>query len=99
MQQYMKQFKMIKIILLLLISFTAQAASIYAPDGKYLGEYSENRFDRNSISNHYGRYGSRYSQDSINNPYSKYGNRNSWQSPYNPYVISTPQQQRRWQHD
>jgi hypothetical protein len=82
-----------KIIILLLLSFTAQAASLYAPDGTYLGEYSANRFDRNSISNPYGKYGSRYSQDSINNPYSKYGNRNSWQSPYNPYVISRPQNQ------
>ena len=41
--------------------------------GKYLGELSENPYRMDSISNPYGRYGSRYSSDSIRNPYGRYG--------------------------
>ena len=51
----------------------SQAASLYAPDGTYLGELSANQFDPNSTSNPYGKYGSEYSPTSINNPYGKYG--------------------------
>lgn len=40
-----------------------------SPSGKYLGNLNDNRYDSNSISNPYGRYGNQYSQDSINNPY------------------------------
>jgi len=43
--------------------------------GGYLGEYSANRYDPDSTSNPYGRYGSRFSQDSINNPFSQHFNR------------------------
>ena len=48
----------------------------------YLGTLNGNRYDPNSVSNPYGRYGSPYSSTSIKNPYSKYG------SPYSS--ISNP---------
>ena len=56
---------------------------IIAPDGTYRGNLNNNRFDPNSISNPYGRYGNPYSPDSVNNPYSPYGN------PYSP-LYSNP---------
>ena len=68
----------------------AEAASLYAPDGTYLGELSANQFDPNSTSNPYGKYGSQFSPTSINNPYSQYGSELSNQSPNNPYA-STPE--------
>jgi hypothetical protein len=61
---------------------------IYAPDGQYLGNLNNNRYDPNSVANPYGQYGSRYSPNSVNNPYSAYGN------PYSPNY-SNPYQQRR----
>lgn len=42
---------------------------LYSPSGKFRGNLNDNRYDSNSISNPYGRYGSRYSNESINNPY------------------------------
>jgi hypothetical protein len=38
-------------------------------DGNYRGNLNGNRYDPNSVSNPYGRYGSEYSSESINNPY------------------------------
>jgi len=37
--------------------------------GDYRGNLNGNKYDPNSISNPYGRYGSKYSPDSLNNPY------------------------------
>lgn len=53
-------------------------------EGNYLGNLNSNRFDPDSISNPFGRYGSRYSPDSVNNPYGQYG------SPYSPYSARNP---------
>jgi hypothetical protein len=39
-------------------------------NGRYRGNLNNNKFDPNSISNPYGRYGSPYSSESINNPFS-----------------------------
>jgi hypothetical protein len=50
---------------------------IFAPNGQYLGNLNNNRYDPNSVANPYGQYGSRYSPNSINNPYGQYGNRYS----------------------
>jgi hypothetical protein len=77
----------------LLVSGPALAAPPYIVDGetgKYLGNLSTNRYDPNSVSNPYGRYGSRYSPDSINNPYGQYGSRYSPDSARNPYALSPP---------
>jgi hypothetical protein len=68
----------------------AQTPMIVAPDGKYLGNLSTNRYDPDSVSNPYGQYGSRYSPDSINNPYGQYGSRYSPDSARNPYALGQP---------
>ena len=77
---------------LLIASGTAFADSPYlvSPDGKYLGNLNNNRYDPDSVSNPYGRYGSKYSADSINNPYGSYGSRYSDKSPNNPYATQAP---------
>ena len=51
----------------------------------YMGNLNTNQYDRNSINNPYGRYGSKYSSQSINNPYSKYGRAYGSDSINNPY--------------
>ena len=48
------------------------------------GRLSDNPYDPESVSNPYGRYGSKYSPDSINNPYGA-GSRYREDSPNNPY--------------
>lgn len=68
----------------------AQSPYIVSPDGTYLGSLNSNRYDPDSVSNPYGRYGSRYSSDSINNPYGEYGSRYSNKSANNPYASQAP---------
>ena len=58
--------------------------------GKYLGRLSSNPYDPDSVSNPYGRYGSKYSTDSINNPYGDYGSKYSDKSVNNPYATDAP---------
>jgi hypothetical protein len=77
----------------------SQPPQIYSPDGKYLGNLSDNPYDPNSVSNPYGRYGSPYSPDSINNPYGRYGSPYSPESPNNPYAIGRPGHERRLGYD
>ena len=77
------------IISLVIHVMPADAASLYAPDGTYLGELSANQFDPNSTSNPYGKYGSQFSPTSINNPNGQYGSQFSPQSPNNPYATSS----------
>ena len=62
------------------------APKLYASDGTYLGKMSANKYDPESISNPYGKYGSEYSADSVNNPYGRYGSKYSSESPNNPYA-------------
>lgn len=61
-----------------------QRSCLIADDGQFLGNISDNQYDRESILNQYGPYGSQYSPTSIFNPYSKYG------SPYGQYSIQNP---------
>jgi hypothetical protein len=56
----------------------------------YLGTLNSNRYDSNSVSNPYGRYGSPYSSTSIKNPYGKYGNPYSSSGASNPYTTGGP---------
>lgn len=57
---------------------------LFDSSGTYRGNLSANRYDPNSISNPYGRYGSRYSPDSIHNPYGA-GSAYRLDSPLNPF--------------
>lgn len=87
-----------KLIIALAIATSASSIvpSIAGPQlydkqtGKYLGNLSNNRYDANSTSNPYGRYGSEYSADSINNPYGRYGSRYSSDSANNPQATNPP---------
>ena len=82
---------MILLIVSLMFNFKdAFSASLYAPDGTYLGEMTANPMAYNSTSNPLSQYGSELSPTSINNPYSQYGSELSNQSPNNPYA-STPE--------
>lgn len=79
-------------IALLLFSNSVFAASLYAPNGTYLGEVGGSKWAVNSTANPYGIYGSRSSAVSINNPTGLYGSRSSTQSPNNPYNVTQPAQ-------
>jgi hypothetical protein len=46
-----------------------QAPKLYDNQGNYMGNFSSNKYDPNSVSNPYGKFGNRYSPSSINNPY------------------------------
>ena len=54
-----------------------QTYNLYNSQGDYRGKIGASRYDSDSVTNPYGRYGSKYSSDSINN---KYG----IGSPYHP---------------
>lgn len=58
--------------------------ALYDSQGQYRGRLNNNRYDSESISNPYGRYGSQYSSESINNPYGA-GSPYRSDSPNNPY--------------
>jgi hypothetical protein len=57
--------------------------------GRYLGQYSANKFDSDSTSNPFGA-GSQYKTDGVNNPYSRYGSKYSSDSATNPYTTNAP---------
>jgi len=77
-------------ILLFATNVYAESPYLVSPDGKYLGKLNNNRYDPDSVSNPYGKYGSKYSPDSINNPYGTYGSKYSDKSPNNPYATNSP---------
>lgn len=82
----------ITIILLILVvpKFIYAQCGYDDDEGEYLGEYSSNLYDSDSVSNPYGQYGSEYSPNSINNPYGQYGSPYSPKSANNPYATNTP---------
>jgi hypothetical protein len=49
--------------------YATDAPKLYDSQGNYRGKLSTNRFDPDSVSNPYGRYGNPYSPDSVRNPY------------------------------
>jgi len=75
-------------ILLVALVLFVQVGLVAADD--YLGEYSSNPYDPDSVSNPYGSHGSSYSPNSINNPYGQYGSPYSPQSATNPYATDAP---------
>ncbi len=83
-----------KIILLGMIAFIILMINLeisYADDDEqYLGEYSSNSLDSDSVSNPVGQYGSEISPNSINNPIGRYGSSISPHSVNNPLATDTP---------
>jgi hypothetical protein len=61
-----------------------------AVDGQFLGKITNDPYDRDSILNEYGPYGSPYSTTSIFNEYSDYGSQYGNNSVNNPYCSSPP---------
>jgi len=49
--------------------YATEAPMLYDAQGKYMGNFSSNQYDPNSVSNPYGKYGNPYSPSSINNPF------------------------------
>jgi hypothetical protein len=70
--------------------YTTEGGRLYSADDTYLGRLNANKYDQESVSNPYGKYGSEYSPSSVNNPYSAYGSPYSVQSPTNPYTVTPP---------
>ena len=52
---------------------TGNSPQLRDSEGNFRGNLNSNSYDPDSVSNPYGRYGSRYSADSVNNPYGNYG--------------------------
>ena len=69
---------------------TSAGSYLQAQDGQYLGTITNNIYDRSSILNEYGPYGSGYSPTSIFNPYSKYGSEYGQHSINNTYCSKPP---------
>lgn len=77
------------ILFVMLISFSlvyGQTSTAKNQKYKYLGKYSANKYDPESIANRYGQYGNKLSPESVNNPYSPYGSPYSPSSIHNQYV-------------
>ena len=66
------------------------ASYLEAQNSQFLGKIVPNRYDRQSILNKYGPYGSSYSATSIFNKYSDYGSRYGNNSVNNPYCTTPP---------
>lgn len=71
-------------------AFAQNSPYIVSPDGQFLGNLNNNRYDPNSVANPFGKYGSPYSNNSINNPYGRYGSPYSSHSATNPYATNSP---------
>ena len=82
------------LLILAAVTLTATIASaqvqLYGSNGQYLGNLNSNRFDPNSVSNPFGRYGSQFSPDSINNPFSQWGSQFSPNGVRNPFATGGP---------
>jgi hypothetical protein len=63
---------------------------LVSPEGNYLGNLNLNRYDPDSVSNPYGKYGSKYSPESVNNLFGTYGSPYSPQGVKNPYATEAP---------
>ncbi len=56
----------------------------------FLGCFTCNNYDKNSIWNTYGTYGSKYSSNSIWNKYGSFGGKYNMYSPFNNYATTPP---------
>ncbi len=89
--------KKLAILLLagILLGSTISAANtiklyLYAADGTFLGCLTEDKYEKDSIWNKYGNYGSIFSEESIWNEYGPYGASYNEQSPWNKHSMDPP---------
>jgi len=68
-----------------------QGNYLMSRDGKFLGRLTSNRFDKDSIFNEFGPYGSKFRTESIFNTFGPYGSKFSTTSPWNPFAQSPPE--------
>lgn len=93
-----KQKNMNKIVFTLLLLFTSATTSfcqtlhLYGGQNhdEYLGCLNCSNYDKNSIWNEYGTYGSSYNSKSIWNEYGTYGSEYNSNSPWNAYASNPP---------
>lgn len=78
----------------LVISALVQGQTLHIYGGNnhdvYLGCLNCNKYDKNSIWNAYGTYGSKYNSNSIWNAYGTYGSKYNSASPWNSYFNDPP---------
>lgn len=84
----MKTIAAVIVLATVMGSARAGPPGIYSEDGQYLGDASANQFDKNSVSNPFGKYGNPQNRDSINNPQGRYGSPLSEDSVNNPFAKS-----------
>lgn len=87
--------RLIATILLLLVCLTTWSQkTLHIFGGKdhdvYLGCLNCDNYNKNSIWNTYGTYGSKYNTNCIWNTYSNYGSQYSQLSPFNAYATTPP---------
>lgn len=90
-----KEIKLIALSAILTCAFAVKAADLLlfvdkGSDHVFLGCFSCDQYDRSSIWNTYGEYGSQYSQKSIWNEYGDFGSEYSDYSPWNKYSSKLP---------
>jgi hypothetical protein len=90
--------RMLTILSGLIIAAIVHAAppEIRSKEGKYLGDASRNQFDKNSVSNPFGKYGNKFEKDSVNNPFGRYGSPFSEDSVNNPFAKGSDQNRRHY---
>ena len=71
-------------------SLRSEDFTLVGADGTYLGCFTKNKYDSESIFNEYGTYGSKYSGNSIWNDYGQYGSKYSNLSAFNTYASEPP---------
>lgn len=71
-------------------AFSTGDSFLQAQDDQFLGKITANKYDKDSILNKYGTYGSKYSTTSIFNNYSQYGSKYGSYSINNPYCSTPP---------
>lgn len=78
----------------LVISALVQGQTLHIYGGNnhdvYLGCLNCNKYDKNSIWNAYGTYGSKYNSNSIWNAYGTYGSKYNSASPWSSYSNDPP---------
>ena len=73
MKDYTYIVLMLIVIMILSLHRQANAVKLYSNNGKFLGNVNTNQFDKDSVNNPFGKYGSPFSPDSTKNPFSQYG--------------------------
>lgn len=65
-------------------------SQLRTPSGIFLGNVNRNKFDINSLTNQFGKYGNRFAPESIFNKFSQYGSPYGTESPYNKFSTTPP---------